>query len=147
MVKIGGKFCSEDEAAEVVSLFKGNGASGYPAEGSIEIGLLQQLCAAAGIAVCDDALRHVGCARMQPDVAAWFLAVLEEDGMVDTFAHCHPHAIDRFTCWDQSTNRRYVNEGSRIDYVLIDASLMPYLQKGGQLPGACGIPNNVNTAP
>ena len=26
----------------------------------------------------------------------------------------------RFTCWEQYTNRRYANEGSRIDLVLVD---------------------------
>jgi hypothetical protein len=146
-IKIGGKFCSEDEAAEVASLFRGNGAGGYPAEGRMELGLLQQLCAAAGVTVSDDDLRDIGSERIHPDVAAWFAAVLDEDGMVDTFAHCHPHARDRFTCWDQSTNRRYVNEGSRIDYILIDRSLVPYLAKGGRLSGASDIPNSVNSSP
>ena len=143
-VKIGGKFSSEDEAAEVASLYRLNGTDGYPAAGSIEVGLLQQLCAAAAVAVSDDDLRDVGSVRIHPDVAAWFSAVLDEDGMTDTFATCHPSARDRFTCWDQSTNRRYVNEGSRIDYILIDRALMPYLQKGGQLPGACGVSAHVS---
>jgi hypothetical protein len=143
-VKIGGKFSSEDEAAEVASLYRHNGADGYPAAGSMEVGLLQQLCAAAGIAVPDDDVRDIGSARIHPDVATWFCAVVEDDGMVDTFAACHPHARDRFTCWDQSTNRRYINEGSRIDYILIDSALMPYLQKGGQLPGACDVSPHVH---
>ncbi|RHW68371.1 DNA-(apurinic or apyrimidinic site) lyase [Trypanosoma brucei equiperdum] len=32
-----------------------------------------------------------------------------------------------YTCWDQSKNKRVVNEGNRIDYILIDASLAPKL--------------------
>ena len=143
-VKIGGKFCSEDEAVEVASLFRGNGTDGYPAEGSMEVGLLQQLCAAAGVTVSDDELRDIGCARIHPEVAAWFSSVIEDDGMVDTFAHCHPDARDRFTCWDQSTNRRYVNEGSRIDYILVDRGLMPYVEKGGRLQGASDVPAHVS---
>ena len=30
-----------------------------------------------------------------------------EDGMVDAFAHFHPHARNRFTCWNQRTNERF----------------------------------------
>ena len=107
-------------------------------------------------------MRDVGCARIHPEVAAWFSDVMDEDGMTDTFSHCHPHALDRFTCWcvkildmfercglnrvcrDQSTNRRYFNEGSRIDYILIDRSLMPYMQSGGQLPGGCNVSGHVS---
>jgi hypothetical protein len=129
---------------KVASLYRGNGADGYPAEGSIEVGLLQQLCSAAGVPVSDDDLRDVGCARINPELAAWLSSVVDDDDMVDTFAHCHPLARDRFTCWDQSTNRRYFNEGSRIDYILIDRSLLPYLQKGGRLAGACDVPAHVS---
>ena len=143
-VKIGGKFSSEDEAADVASLYRGKGTQAHPAEGSIEIGLLQQLCAAASVAVADVDLRDVGSPAIHPDVAAWFSGVLDEDGMIDTFACCHPHARDRFTCWDQSSNRRYVNEGSRIDYILVDRGLMPYVEKGGRLQGASDVPAHVS---
>ena len=30
-----------------------------------------------------------------------------EDGMVDAFAHFHPDAKNRFTCWNQRTNERF----------------------------------------
>ncbi|CAJ1364611.1 unnamed protein product [Effrenium voratum] len=40
--------------------------------------------------------------------------------MVDSFAEFYPEAQERFTCWDQYRNRRHENEGSRIDYVLVD---------------------------
>ena len=33
----------------------------------------------------------------------------------------------RFTCWNQFTNRRYENEGTRIDYTIIDRSLLRHL--------------------
>jgi hypothetical protein len=146
-VKIGGRFSSEDEAMEVASLYAANGKQGYPPAGSMEVGLLQQLCAAAALAVSDYDLQGVGDARIHPDFAAWFRAITDEDGMVDTFAHCHPHAMERFTCWDQSTNRRYVNEGSRIDYVLVDGSLLPCLQRGSALAGACDHPAHVLPPP
>ena len=35
----------------------------------------------------------------------------------------------RFTVWHQYTNRRYENEGSRIDYTLIDRSLEKYVNQ------------------
>lgn len=55
-----------------------------------------------------------------PPCREWLESLLQEDGMVDTFAELHPDALDRFTCWDQYRNRRYFNEGTRIDYVLVD---------------------------
>ncbi|CCW69948.1 unnamed protein product [Phytomonas sp. Hart1] len=33
-----------------------------------------------------------------------------------------------FTCWDQSRNRRQVNEGTRLDYILVDRALAPYVR-------------------
>lgn len=40
--------------------------------------------------------------------------------MVDTFHELRPLAKDRFTCWNQYTNRRYSNDGCRIDYIIVD---------------------------
>lgn len=60
----------------------------------------------------------------------WMKAVQEEDGMVDAFHHFYPEAEARFTCWNQSKNCRYRNEGARIDYTLIDRSLLKFLRKG-----------------
>jgi exodeoxyribonuclease III len=60
----------------------------------------------------------------------WLHSVLREDGMIDAFRHFYPEAEGRFTCWNQNKNRRYVNEGSRIDYTLVDRSLI-----GQVLPG------------
>lgn len=70
----------------------------------------------------------------------WLRAVLEEDGMVDTFRHYYPHAKDRFTCWNQNKNCRYSNEGARIDYILIDQSLLPSLRQGNANTLRCGGP-------
>lgn len=46
--------------------------------------------------------------------------------------HCPlpPHLSfqGRFTCFDQYKNHRYENEGARIDYTIIDGSLLPYVQ-------------------
>lgn len=51
----------------------------------------------------------------------WFESLLTEENMVDSFATSRPGALySRFTCWDQSTNRRYTNDGSRIDHIVID---------------------------
>lgn len=41
--------------------------------------------------------------------------------LVDTFAHIHPSAVNRFTCWNQMMNLRYSNNGTRLDYILCDA--------------------------
>jgi len=41
-----------------------------------------------------------------------------------------------FTCWDQYTNKRYENLGTRIDYILVSNDFAPYLDTGqdGVLP-------------
>jgi len=44
-------------------------------------------------------------------------------GLVDTFAQVHGEAVGRFTCWNQQLNLRYINCGSRLDYVLCDPGL------------------------
>ena len=58
----------------------------------------------------------------------WLTSLLRDDDMVDAFRYYHPHAEGRYTCWCQFTNKRYTNEGARIDYTIIDKSLLPYIQ-------------------
>ncbi|CCW63344.1 unnamed protein product [Phytomonas sp. EM1] len=55
-------------------------------------------------------------------------------GMRDTFAMAGEGDFSSlvycpcpFTCWDQSRNRRQMNEGTRLDYVLVDAELAPHV--------------------
>jgi exodeoxyribonuclease III len=76
------------------------------------------------IATVDATIRRVSPPRQ------WLSDVLQQDGMVDAFRHFYPEAEARFTCWHQFMNKRYVNDGARIDYTLIDSSLLPLLQKG-----------------
>jgi exonuclease III len=76
---------------------------------------------------------YVGCNRASP-ASQWLQSVLVEDDMVDAFAHLFPNAQGRFTCWNQNKNCRYVNEGARIDYTLLDRSLLPYLRCGNNNP-------------
>jgi exodeoxyribonuclease III len=73
---------------------------------------------------------EAGCASRASPTIKWLHTVLKEDGMIDTFRHFYPKAEGRFTCWDQFKNRRYVNEGVRLDYTLVDRSLLPHVQKG-----------------
>jgi exonuclease III len=65
-------------------------------------------------------------------------SVLEQDSMVDTFAHFHPLAQARLTCWNQYKNHRYSNLGSRIDYILVDVAMLPRVIRGPNLPGGSG---------
>lgn len=60
----------------------------------------------------------------------WLRDLLNEDKMIDAFRHFYPNAEARFTCWHQFTNRRYVNDGSRIDATLVDEALLPHVRKG-----------------
>ena len=50
-------------------------------------------------------------------------------GMVDVFRHLYPYAEGRFTCWNQFTQKRYTNQGGRIDYTLVDRSLLKYVER------------------
>ena len=68
----------------------------------------------------------------------WLDQIIEEDEMVDCFRHYYPNAQGRFTCWDQSKNKRYENRGGRIDYTLIDKSLLGHLQQGEVSSLRCG---------
>jgi hypothetical protein len=56
--------------------------------------------------------------------------IIDEECMVDTFRHFYPSAEGRYTCWCQFTNKRYTNEGARIDYTFVDQSLLKYVLKG-----------------
>ena len=68
----------------------------------------------------------------------WLDRLIQEDGMVDTFRHFYPTAENRFTCWNQETNRRYENEGGRLDYILVDACLLQHVLKGDVPSLRCG---------
>ena len=67
----------------------------------------------------------------------------EQENMIDAFASLRPSARSRFTCWEQYRNKRYVNEGSRIDYFIIDPSLFKLVATGGPL--SCGEENQEAT--
>eukprot|EP00911_Craspedida_sp_UC1_P000123 UC1_evm1s97 len=71
---------------------------------------------------------------------SWMTKVLQFDGMIDAFAHYHPRAQGRFTCWDQYRNQRYANVGSRIDFTLVDNALFAVAARRGDAglynPGA-----------
>lgn len=62
-------------------------------------------------------------------------SLLKEEGMVDAFRHCYPEAKERFTCWNQYTNSRYENLGTRIDYFFVDGVLQSKIESGCSLFG------------
>ncbi len=45
-------------------------------------------------------------------------------GMIDTFRHHWPSRENAFTCWNSLTGARKTNFGTRLDYVLVSASLI-----------------------
>ncbi|CAK9117209.1 unnamed protein product [Durusdinium trenchii] len=92
-------------------------------KGEISIGeLLEGMKKLAGVDI-STAARDWLMQRSTPSsaeaVRLWLEDVLA-GGMVDSFAEFYPKAQGRFTCWDQYRNRRHENEGSRIDYILVD---------------------------
>ena len=86
--------------------------------------------------------RHIsttcGTVRQIDPPREWLDQIIQEDGMVDTFRHFYPTAEDRFTCWDQSLNRRYENIGVRLDYMLVDSCLLQHVLKGDVPSLSCG---------
>jgi len=75
----------------------------------------------------------------------WMAKVIHQDNMVDAFRLNYPNAEGRFTCWNQHTNSRYTNEGARIDYTLVDSSLVQYVKQGRMLD--CGELSSRNGDP
>lgn len=82
-------------------------------------------------------------AHNEPACEAFFRSMVAPQGcLVDTFAHVHSTAVDRFTCWNQMANLRYANAGSRLDYIFCDAALAksliatPTSQLAGAAPSA-----------
>lgn len=72
----------------------------------------------------------------------WLKSIIEEDGMKDAFEYFYPEAEGRYTCWNQFTNKRYTNEGARIDFTLVDSSLVSMIQKGDVNSLRCGCTTN-----
>lgn len=66
--------------------------------------------------------------------------ILGEDKMVDAFRYFYPDAQARFTCWNQFRNRRYYNEGARIDFTLIDYAFLKHLKRGEVQSLRCACP-------
>mmetsp|Transcript_12233 Transcript_12233/g.29149 ORF Transcript_12233/g.29149 Transcript_12233/m.29149 type:complete len:251 (-) Transcript_12233:1744-2496(-) len=87
----------------------------------------------AGINWDESTQRQVGeCAgvnRISPP-RIWLNRVIQEDSMMDAMRQLYPSAAGRYTCWHQLTNRRYCNEGARIDYTLVDKSFFKYVKRG-----------------
>jgi len=44
----------------------------------------------------------------------------------------------RFTCWHQFTNKRYTNEGGRIDFTFVDKSLLEHVENSDNRTLRCG---------
>lgn len=90
----------------------------------------------AGVEWCEEEQRQIASGaqvcRVSP-TRQWLKDLLRNDDMVDVFRHFYPNAEARFTCWHQFTNRRYVNDGSRIDFIIVDRDLLKHAQPGTPL--------------
>ncbi len=105
--------------------------------GRLSVGYLTELITkAVGQPFCEDEQRHLaahGESHTAPCLREWAESLLREEDMLDSFAEVHPAAQERFTCWEQYTNRRYENDGCRIDYVFVDRTLWPRVHCGAPL--------------
>ncbi|KAJ3304045.1 Class II abasic (AP) endonuclease [Kappamyces sp. JEL0829] len=60
-------------------------------------------------------------------IRRWFTDWLGSCSLVDTFRFFHPLARDVYTVWNTRENRRPMNQGTRIDYVLCTSDLQDWL--------------------
>ena len=111
-------------------------------ENEVSIKILAELMTKIGGIEWDEATQRQICSE-HADISPiaptrkWFNSLLVEDTMVDAFRQFYPNSEGRFTCWDQSRNRRYGNDGCRLDYTLVDSALVPFIEKGGSIR-TCG---------
>jgi exonuclease III len=80
--------------------------------------------------VCYEIAEELGTVNRTAPTRLWLQSLYEEDQMIDAFRRFYPSATHRFTCWNQNKNHRYKNYGTRIDYTLVDAALLPFLERG-----------------
>ena len=55
----------------------------------------------------------------------WFTEFLSEHNLVDIYRHFHPTEV-KYTCWNTYLDSRSSNCGSRIDYILVNQSFLPF---------------------
>jgi len=116
-----------------------NGLLAFPPN-SISVGHFADCCRALGepLSAGDvDRLAEAGQTYYSACLRRWMSRVMEEDRMVDSFVEFFPNARGRFTSWEQYTNGRYVNEGARLDYILVDEALFRSHAVRGPLPPDC----------
>jgi hypothetical protein len=75
--------------------------------------ILAKRCEVALTADEQRAIAEQGSSYTAPCLVRWTEALTREDGMVDTFAALYPMHRERFTCWDQYTNRRCMPRPAR----------------------------------
>ena len=68
--------------------------------------------------------KTTGCLPEEREALDLFL----KDGFVDTFRHFYPELEAKYSYWDQITRARERNVGWRIDYWLVDETLLPLIK-------------------
>jgi len=106
----------------------------------LAVGLLSDLCCKAlGETLSKDeesALGAVAETHTAPYLVEWAEALCGPGGpMADSYAEVRRDYQGRYTCWEQYTNRRYSNEGTRIDYILVDRRMLDRVRPGAEMAG------------
>lgn len=70
-----------------------------------------------------------------PEERAWVTEFLEE-GLIDSFRHFYPDALDRYSWWSYRANARANNKGWRIDYNMASSALTDQLEDAAIWPDA-----------
>lgn len=115
VVQVGKRFGSEAEARmrtgmRRVDVGEGEDAVEAWGEGWVSVSHLEDVLRAAGCPLAESEAMQLsdvlGGSYSAPATRAWFDELLEQGGMVDTFAALRGRARERFTAWDQYTNAR-----------------------------------------
>ncbi|KAL7551181.1 hypothetical protein ACHAWF_014390 [Thalassiosira exigua] len=109
----------------------------------ISVDALTELMAkVAGARWSEEVQRDVAAeAGLNPDSPPhrWMKTLVGEEGkMIDIFRRLYPDAEARFTCWNQRENKRYENEGGRIDFTLVDGDLLDQVAPADASSLRCG---------
>jgi hypothetical protein len=138
VVKLGRAFGDEASARKQWGLLGGDGSVIARCDKSgarlllrradrLAVGLLADVCKAMNEPLNASELASLGGVAESPSapyLVDWAEALVGPSApMADSFAVLRPGYEGRFTCWEQYTNGRYSNAGSRIDYIWVDRQL------------------------
>lgn len=76
-----------------------------------------------------------GMMLVEQSVHSCVTEMMKTDQMIDVHKYLYPALDYRYTCWNQHTNRRFENLGCRIDFFIMDKTLLEYVSETNYTTG------------